>query len=898
LSKGIKGKASDFGRLLENTYRWLAEPSLTSGAVGGYATRESALIPVNYRKFVREYNDYTYWFWEYDVMQWHNPPKNAAIFKGLIGARTAFSDGQGSVQDYKAAAQQAGLDFVVFMENFEHLTKAKYDQLVAECKNLSDSKVKLIPGFTIRNNIGNHTLCIAEDGFWPNDPDYLTGPNHDVLNIQPEESPGVYSGYNGHSSFNFHIAHCTQYRNIGYYDWADSGQGLRMPFQRNCALAAIRYYRDGKLVEDMTEDYLTTLQSTMPPTPVSVNEVHSPAELIEEVKSGHALTYAQARSLKSLMQDALRWSTTYDGMNVFLSDGPIIHEWPTCYRPMTFGEEEFVTVPAIMESPLHVTSTVGLKEIVIYNGREVFRRFVLNGQKDFNQKLVLDGTVMKNLVAIATDVKGGKAVSFARRSYKYGIDSIAYCADHFNDYGGAMLKSFHGPGPLPVAAAPELPVDVAGATWDGGPPARMHLIEFEESRPNLVTDKGTESGSRFDQYPITETIDEGVVSVASRQNETFPDNVKAVANCWHTFGPHGEKPKLMEYTLRFKNYFPPTIGPGESDLAIRGMRYGMRPCVFRDEITFKQDCTVKELTLLRTGRVPKASPTFLVIGRKPAVVEKVINGETVGKVENFHLQDGDWFAAYSPATASAHVMVVKGSPVVLDVNRYVKNAGWLTVHADIAGQPVRAGDRFTFELISLNTSVDVEIHTTEAVQRLRAYLAAPEKMQVLRGAKTDVAGLVDFEPQDYAVEVVIPKPATDLHLTLPVRVPHLNRNWTAGLFQKQGYVKGTYGTGANRYRGVGLDFEGSAHVPLYVDKAEMTQVLIGHPVAADERGKNVAISVMHLFDNPPQWHVSVNNLTDKPVTTRLHQAMDLPGLDFDTTEITLQPGEYRVLKGD
>ncbi|MBU4212646.1 MAG: hypothetical protein KKD33_08695, partial [Verrucomicrobia bacterium] len=617
--------------------------------------------------------------------------------------------------------------------------------------------------------------------------------------------------------------------------------------------------------------------------------------LIKEAKSGNALTYAQARNLYSLMPDALRWSGTYDGMNVFLSDGPLILEWPTCYRPMNFGGEEFVTIPAIMESPLHVTSQVGLKEIVIYNGREVFRRFRLNGEKEFNRKLILDGTVMKNLVVIAEDVKGGKAISFVRRSYKYDIDAMAYCGDHFNDYGGAMMKSFHGPGPLPVCPAPELPVDIAGFTWDGGPPSRMHLIEFQESRPSLVTDKGTESGGRFNQYPITETTDEGLVAVASRQDEVVPDCVKVVANCWHNFGPHGDKSKLMEYTLRFKNYFPPTAGAAESDLAIRGMRTGIRPCVFRDEITFKDDFTVKDLLLLRSGKVPKATPTFLVIGRKPDVVEKVLNGETMAKPERFRLADGDWFAAYSPSTANTHLLVVRGSPVILNVNRYVKNPGWLTVHADIEGKAVKKGEGFTFELVSLNSSIDVEINTTEAVQRLRSYLASPEKMQVLRGAKTAESGFVDIAPKDYAIEIVIPKPSTNLNMTLPVRVPHLNRNWSAGLFQKKGYVKGVYGTGENRYRGLGLDFEGSAHIPLYVDKAETTHILAGHPVVADERGKNIAINVMHLFDAPHQWHVAVNNLTDKPVTTKLTQAMDLPRLDFEEREITLAPGEYRIL---
>ncbi len=57
----------------------------------------------------------------------------------------------------------------------------------------------------------------------------------------------------------------------------------------------------------------------------------------------------------------------------------------------------------------------------------------------------------------------------------------------------------------------------------------------------------------------------------------------------------------------------------------------------------------------------------------------------------------------------------------------------------------------------------------------------------------------------------------------------------------------------------------------------------------------MAIEVVHLFQSPHQWHVSVNNLTDKPVTTKLKQTMDLPLLDFEEREIALTPGEYRVL---
>ena len=892
LSKGLNGKPSDFGRLLENTYRWLAEPSLASGAVGGYITGENTLVPTNYRKEAKDLCDYMYWFWEYNVQQWHRPPANGHIYKGLIGARSGLGGGKGSVADYAAAAKQAGLDFVVFLDDFKTLGKDNYLKLVEDCKKLSDAKVKLIPGYTIKNNIGNHTMCVAEDGYWP-PPEALTGSGKDELKIQPRGPDGKFTGYNDEPTFAFHLNHMNQRRNIGYYNWADSGKGMRMPFQRNCSLAGVRYYKEGKLVEDMTDDYLTTLQSTMPPTPVSVNEVRSPEELIKEAKGGNALTYVQARTRKSIMEDALRWSHSYDGMNVFVSNGPIIHAWPWIYRPMTVGGEEFVTLPAIMESELAVSSDKGLKEISIYDGRKLFRRFLPNGAKHFSEKLILNGTIMKNLVVVAEDTAGGKALSFARRSLKYDVRSLGYCGDHFND---GPMRSFHGVGTLPVCSAPELPNEVAGFTWDGGPPATIPLVDLQESRPSITTDQGAESGGRFNQYPITETLDEGFLAVASRQEELVDKDIVNVANCWHTFGPHGGPSELMEYTLGYKEYYPPTVGPQGYDAAVRGVRTGIRPCVFSDDITFKRDGVVKELCLLRNVQKPMVTPVSLLVGEKPDSPGELIDVEALKEQKELRLTAGGWLGVFSPKTACANLFTVRGEPVLLRVQNY-KSAGgqWLAVFADLRGQQVKQGGKFHFELPSLNASINVGIKSAKQIARLHSYLVKPDGMTVPKGKRLDTPGFVDVQTDNHAVEIVIPKPADNLEITLPMRVAGLNRNWSAGLFQIDGYVAGRYGDGKNRYRGLGLDFAGSAHFPLYPYKADKTHVMAGHPVVADGDGKDLTINVMRLFDKPGQWQVDVNNTSDKPITTTLRQAMALPDLDFPDTAITVQPGEYRVL---
>jgi hypothetical protein len=799
------------------------------------------------------------------------------------------------VKEYKEAAKGAGLDFVVFLENFEELNKEKWLKLVKECKELSDDGIKLIAGYSIRNNIGNYVMSYSEDGYWPDEEEYfLTGKKKELLNIQPEESPGIYTGYNAKSAFRFYLNHVYNgLRNIGHYNWKNSGKATPMRSQRICSLAGLRYYKGGKLVEDMLPEYLITLQSQMPPTPVSVNEVYSPEELVGEVEGGNALTYAEARSLNLLMEDALRWSRTFDGMNVFVSDGPIIHKWPACYRPMTFGGEEFVTLPSFRETPLHVSSGNGLKDVKIFDGTNLFRYFNVGGEKELNLNLLLDATVLKNLVVVAEDIKGGRAVSFALRMHKYDTRVVSYCSDHVND--AFAVRSFHGPGSLPVCIAADLPLDIAGYTWDGGPPARLQLVEFPSARPCLITDKGIENGSRFDQYPITEAMDEGIVAVASVQNVLFTTNVKAVVNPWHTFGPAGDKPRLMEFTQHFREYFPPNSGPGENDNVIRSMRYGVMPCIFRNEIVFKDDVLIKDL-LLMASAASKRSSVCVVVGRKGGAVEKEIKADELKKTETIKVADGDWIGFYSSnEVACSHILVVRGEPLIVEVGN-PGNSGWVRIKGEVAGKEFKRDEKYEYEIISLNTSLNIDVKNRDTISFMAKAMYEPEGLEVKRGKRVGSGGLIEVEAEGYAVELRVPDQTTNLDLTLGLKVNGLNRNWSAGLFQKAGYVLGMYGGGENRYRAVGIDLSGSAYVPLYVDRAKMTEVVVGHPVVAEGvGGEGLAINVVHLNDNPHHWHVSVNNLMNKETEIHLKKAMDLPDFDFEERTITLKAGEYKVL---
>ncbi len=882
LTRGFGGRPSDFGRLLENTYRWLAEPSLQSAAVGGYATPAGRLVPPNADPKVRK--EYADQFWPYDAAKLSavEAPAHLRLFRGLIGAKTAFSTGRGTVADYAKAAVTAGLDFLVFMDDFEKLTPEKLRRLTAECRQSSSEKIKLFPGFSIRNNVGNRMFFFSPDPVWV--PDYcLTGPDKRVLYIQEEDGKGNYTGYL--TPFldwvlnNYHV----EKGQVGYYDFASSPHGMRMPNLRLYAMAAIRTYRQGRLVEDVTGAYLTTAQGTIPPAPASVNEVAAPEELLREVRAGHALVCAQARSLDTLFADALRWTHQYDGPNVFMSDGPKILAWPGCHRVWTLGAEEFVTGRSVMPAPLAVVSERGLKEICIYNGQQLFRRFLPEGAKEFRRTLVLDGTVQKNLVLVAEDLQGKRAISFARRCWKDGALAPSFCSDHVND--GTMALT-HGPFSYSWIRNPALPTDVAGDTWDGGPTASLPLTGYQQTAPVLQSDKGTEDGARFDQVPLLEFSDEGALAVSSPRTELFDPKVSNVVNPWNTYGPIGGPSRLFEYTERYREYVPPTVGFPQTGWAAPGVRQGTNAALFLNEITFKEDLKIHSLRLGHTALKPAGR---LVVGTGTSV--QVRDPAQPGKDEAFRLDRGDWLGLFSPEPATSNLFVNRGEPL-----RMTRRGPLLEFDAEKENTQVKRGDRIVIEIAAIGFPIDVEIKTAEELRRFLEYLKSPQGLQVARGKRLDGPGLVELAPDaDSAVELSVPKPASKMSFTLPCRIVGLNPRWSAGVFQKQGYVKGDYGSGENRYRALGLDLAGSAYLPLYVDRAPVTHVVAGHPVIAGPEAKDLFIQVTKVGQNPDRWHVSVNNPMDRPITTSLRRAMALPGLDLPDRPITLKPGEYVVL---
>ena len=886
LSEGLEGKASDFGRLLENTYRWLSEPSLKSGKLGGYTTAKDRLLPPNLREGAKK--GFEEIFWGEGEEDLHRPPPGQ-LYKGLIGVQTSLGRGRGTVGDFARAGREAGLDFVVLMDEFAALSPAKLEQMKRECMASSDQEFRVYPGYSIDNNIGNHLFIFGKNPPWPPER-CLTGPNKALLNQQYQAPDGEHPYPGLTVVLDWLLYKVLRSENqIGFSVFGESGQGMGMKDLRTYGMAAVRCYRNGELIEDVTDDYLVTAQGTIPPAPAAVSIVGSPEELLQEVRSGNALTYGQGRSLDTLFDDGLRYSHQYDGINIFASDGPLILEWPQCYRVHTFAKEAFVTGRNVMVSPIHVTSERGLREITIYNGRDLFRRFRPAGEKEFRKTLLLNATVHKNLVLVAEDVDGGKAVSFARRCWKVG-HGLAFCGDRVNDCGDMLLA--HGAGGMRVTFSPRIH---GGATWDGGPKGEIALVDFQGSTPVLTADVGQEGQRDFNQTPLLEFTDEGARVVRKIKDEIIADHVPSV-NPWHTYGPILPS-RLMELQQTYAGWHTPTVQVLPSGHAGYGLEHGIKPCLYTCAVTFKQDMKVESLQLLRNWAFPRGYTARLAVGTSDGVQDHGLGAPA--EAMELWLDPGDWFGVYSPEPTNSHLFMVRSGPVRLTV-RKPPHPSWLAVWAPLDGEEVKAGGTRRFELFSLGYPLDVEVNEAEDFARTIEYLERPGGLEVLRGERIESAGIVELEPEKHVAEIRLPQPEEKTELTVPVRLRSLNRRWSAGLFMREGYVQGHYGPGTSRYRPLGIDLDGMAYVPAYPDLAGTTHLVMGHPVVADEAGEDLFIQVTQTSGGTGgefRWWIAVNNPTERAVTTVLSNAMDLPGIAFERKQTEIGPGEHVVVQG-
>jgi hypothetical protein len=468
LAAGAQGRPSDMGRLLRNLFYWLAAPSLSAkdGGLGGYVTPASKLVspnesPATIAKFAETTYDY-----DIEKLEGVDPADQTKhTYKGLIGAFTRNSEGVGTVAQFAAAATASKLDFVIFLEPFalknnKTLTAAQLAKTKADCIVHSTPKLKLLPGYWMQNQFGSNIMFLGEmvelppavlitaDGrrFLGNVVDPKDSRNTTGVLIPEAMSWLLTASSTGQPA----QGPVTPGWNVGYFRLGKTApvSAWKMYDLRMYSMAAVKYYdRSGTLVDNLVEDFLETAESTISPTPVCVSEVASPALLTAAIKANQALTHVRSTSVATIFTDALRWFDNFIQLPSFVSNGPTIESWPfvsrgdstrdDSTRGFVLGCERFVVGQSLQLANISVSARTGgpdIKEVAIFNGRELFRRFEVNGPHLF-RTLVLDANLHKTLVIVVTDTEGGTALGNSLSSYKPGSNAVVFCGDHTNDCG-------------------------------------------------------------------------------------------------------------------------------------------------------------------------------------------------------------------------------------------------------------------------------------------------------------------------------------------------------------------------------------------------------------------------------------------------------------------------------
>jgi hypothetical protein len=70
------------------------------------------------------------------------------LHRGVIGARTRYSTGTSTPEQYVTRARAAGLDFIVFLEDMAQLKPDGFEQLKRDCRRLSTAEFLAIPATT------------------------------------------------------------------------------------------------------------------------------------------------------------------------------------------------------------------------------------------------------------------------------------------------------------------------------------------------------------------------------------------------------------------------------------------------------------------------------------------------------------------------------------------------------------------------------------------------------------------------------------------------------------------------------------------------------------------------------------------------------------------------------
>lgn len=380
MKNGADGHPSDGHRLLLNAYRWLAAPAQAAG-LGGYRAEKREVPLANLSRL--DWSTVK----KFQAASLTGSSDETKQFRGLIGVKSGYGGGMGSVSEYAAEAKRLGLSFLVFLDDADKLSPDGYQKLVKDCASVSDESFLAIPGYSVVDTLGN-SLFLINPKNTPG-PGFVKGGR--LLNYWGLMMQEVAAGF-GMRRINAMTV------DPYFYFWIT-------------CVSPFTWEKD-KLVDDGFERYRTLQGLGEAFAGVAVAEVSRPADLKSAALTAHQ-TVVSANTL-ARVGECLTKREMPNLYPIYITNGPRIDRWAVrqgegdAYRP---GGERF-------RLELNVSGDSALKEVTIVNCQtgQPYRTFRPKGTRSFSCTIDESHSTEWFFIPLVTDENGHTAVGSMLRT--------------------------------------------------------------------------------------------------------------------------------------------------------------------------------------------------------------------------------------------------------------------------------------------------------------------------------------------------------------------------------------------------------------------------------------------------------------------------------------------------
>lgn len=429
VEKGDGENPSDGLRLLVNIFKWLGEAGRKAG-MGGYTAK-------SYDKLAKpEKPKVPTW-----LNGW-NADSGAKLFKVLIGARSQYSDGSGTIADYAAAARAGGYSILVMTETFENFDGDKWTQFLADCEASSTEDLVVIGGLDLADEYGARYLLFGQSAYPQK---FMLTPDGKRI----KQTPYLMLGLTPST--------CVLAK--------PGSSPLPHEIYKFFSAIAVYTYRDGKLIDNGLPAYEWHTHNRGDPFPLAVHEVYSPADMPKATK-GHQLFVPADTPASAAWYLRHGHQHYWEVPSRFLvTSGPII-------KTLTSTKFEVQNnVPNLVDPKFVVEGDVPITDIRYYVDHNLLRRWTPNSVS-FTGQVALTHSQRTWGFLMITDAKGRTCISPPLKGGKgHGYDWR--CSDHQNWFGGAVnYTGARLPGSVNISV-PAFGTDEGKGFWPhGGGPRR------------------------------------------------------------------------------------------------------------------------------------------------------------------------------------------------------------------------------------------------------------------------------------------------------------------------------------------------------------------------------------------------------------------------------------------